>query len=511
MNPFRSNAGRAPSALLLACFCFAGCDEVRVDDSPEPARNTPTERGTVVGTPVRTGTYSASDLLSLAVANSLAREFAELVLAPTCSIEVWRVEYNTVGGRGETTTASAAVMVPKGSEARCSGARPLLAYAHGTSDEREYDLSNLDDPTSGEGLLVAAAFAADGYVVVAPNYAGYAGSSLDYHPYLNADQQSKDVIDAIAATKASAGTTGATLTEALYLTGYSQGGYVAMATHRALQAAAIPVTASAPMSGPYALAAFGDALFLGRVSRSAVANFALLSRSFQRSYGTLYSNPTELFEAKYATSAETALPSESDVPTLVSQGVLPRDALFSATPPSEQYAAITPATEPAALAPVFAQGFGADFLVTNAYRAAYLEDAAAQPDGSFPTATNDEPAAAPAHPLRRVLKQNDLRSWSPSAPVLLCGGNADPTVFWTNTEAMQRYWSRVAPSAPVTVLDVDAPSPDADPFRTYRDAFALAKAAVQLDGGDEAVRQSYHAGLVAPACLGAVREFFAGR
>ena len=31
---------------------------------------------------------------------------------------------------------------------------------------------------------MAAVFAAQGYIVVAPNYAGYDGSTLDYHPYL---------------------------------------------------------------------------------------------------------------------------------------------------------------------------------------------------------------------------------------------------------------------------------------------------------------------------------------
>jgi poly(3-hydroxybutyrate) depolymerase len=41
----------------------------------------------------------------------------------------------------------------------------------------------------------------------------------------------------------------------LFVTGYSQGGYVAMAAARAMQAAGQIVTASAPMSGPYALAA----------------------------------------------------------------------------------------------------------------------------------------------------------------------------------------------------------------------------------------------------------------
>jgi hypothetical protein len=44
-------------------------------------------------------------------------------------------------------------------------------------------------------------FAAEGYIVVAPNYVGYDTSTLGYHPYLNADQQSKDMIDALTAAR----------------------------------------------------------------------------------------------------------------------------------------------------------------------------------------------------------------------------------------------------------------------------------------------------------------------
>ena len=39
---------------------------------------------------------------------------------------------------------------------------------------------------------MAALFASQGYIVVAPDYVGYNGSTLPYHPYLVADQQSKE-------------------------------------------------------------------------------------------------------------------------------------------------------------------------------------------------------------------------------------------------------------------------------------------------------------------------------
>ena len=34
--------------------------------------------------------------------------------------------------------------------------------------------------------MIAAMYAAQGFIVVAPNYAGYDISTLGYHPYLNA-------------------------------------------------------------------------------------------------------------------------------------------------------------------------------------------------------------------------------------------------------------------------------------------------------------------------------------
>src|SRR5256885_13279117 len=43
------------------------------------------------------------------------RELIKLAFSPTCSVDTYHLEYNTVGGRGEATTASAALMIPTGS------------------------------------------------------------------------------------------------------------------------------------------------------------------------------------------------------------------------------------------------------------------------------------------------------------------------------------------------------------------------------------------------------------
>jgi hypothetical protein len=96
-------------------------------------------------------------------------------------------------------------------------------------------------------------------------------------------------------------------------------------------------------------------------------------------------------------------------------------------------------------------------LVTNAYRLSYLRDAQAAPDGGFPNSTTGAPPANPANTLRQDLKKNDLRNWSPTAPMLLCAGNADPSVFYLNTRLMQELWAVNLPGSQVTVLDVDSP------------------------------------------------------
>ena len=166
------------------------------------------------------------------------------------------------------------------------------------------------------------------------------------------------------------------------------------------------------------------------------------------------------------------------------------------------------------MAPLFALGFGTKNLVTNKSRADFLLDALANPDGAVPAVTTGGAATAPAHPMRKALKANDLRNWAPQRPVLLCGGNADPTVFFSvNTTLMQGLWSAPSPLALpaglLTVLDVDsAPSGAADPFAAAKAGFAQAKANTAAQGGASAVVQAYPGGLVPPFCTAAARGFF---
>ncbi len=529
MTQFKASWAALGASLVVAA-CGGG------GGTPLGTQDTSGNRGSLIQSPApRIVGLSAAELTAKLQASPTGQGLLAVAGAPVCGIDVQYLQYATVGGApNEKATASGALMVPTGSDARCSGARPILLYAHGTTVEKKYNLADLIDTTNpgyGEAILIATFYAAQGYIVVAPNYAGYDSSDLSYHPYLNADQQSKDMIDALAAAKKALPTTFAPNTTAsakLFISGYSQGGHVAMATHRALQAAGVPVTAAAPMSGPYALLAQSDATYLGNVNAGGTIFTPLVTTSFQKSYGNLYTTPADVYEADYATGIESLMPSSTlNFTTLVTTGKLPQLALFSNTPPTAPAGsglqptlnAITPPKTGAATDALFAAGFGPKNLVKNSTRLAYLLDAFTNPDGAVPAFTTGLTPAKPANTLRAAGKLNDLRGWSPAAPVLLCGGNGDPTVFYSvNTGVMAALWGAQVKAGLVTVVDVDSlaasPGPAADPFYAAKAGFAQAVGQTAAAAGSDpvaratAVTSSYHGGLVPPFCNAVARGFF---
>ena len=416
---------------------------------------------------------------------------------PTCSVTVYRAHYHTIGSAAENTDASTAIMVPSGADPSCNGARPVLLYAHGTSVLKTTDMADLGGT---EARLVAAIFASQGYIVVAPNYAGLAGSALSYLPYLDAVQESSDMIDGLRAARASFAAIGASDSGQLYVTGYSQGGHVALATQRAMQlgyASEFKVTAAAGLSGPYALSLFGDTIFDGAPTTGSAAFVPLLINTGQRAGAQIYASTSDIYEDKYAAGIAALFPSTVGIGDLVTAGKLPNDVLFAAD----------------SLPQVAGYGahFGADHLIKTSYRNGYLADMQSHPC----SIGNTSPlACAPAQGLRQWLLKNDLRNYTPSVPLLLCGGKDDPVVPFVNADAATAYFSAQGKASnSLTELNIDATS-IGNPYSSEQLAFQAAKVAVRANaiasGGDpnQAVQDTYHAGLVAPFCLRSARDFF---
>ena len=516
---------------LGASLLMAACGS----DTQTSTTDTSTTRGTLVDNPpLRIASVDAATLKAQLSASSSGQQLLLLAGNPVCGVDFNYMHYWTIGGASESASASGALMVPTGG-AGCTGARPILLYAHGTDVVKNRNLADITDATNTEGALIAAMFAAHGYIVVAPNYTGYDSSSLPYHPYVNGAAQSADMIDALTAARKALGhvlASGTTDSGKLFITGYSQGGYVAMATHKAMQAAHMPVTASAPMSGPYALAAFADTVFYGRVDLGSTVFTPLVTTSYQKSYGGMYVATTNVYEASYAASIEGLLPSTTDINTLYSSGKLPPLTLFNSnTPgvngePSSGNAMLDAAmAEPSnpndPNTPLYRLGFGnPGNLITNAFRIAYVGDAAANPDGAVPNQTNLMPSTTAALPLRQKLALNDLRAWVPAAPVLMCGGAKDPVVFFpVNAGLMEAIFINVdgLPAQLVPLLDLEAaqindPNNPLSAFDPLKAGFAHTEAMIFTGAGggaagQSAVVQSYHQ-TVAPFCSAAARGFF---
>jgi hypothetical protein len=463
--------GLAALAAAALTACGGGSPGASVDSSTTP--------GTLIESPpIRLASLNAADFTAELGATAQGQQLLALAGAPTCGVDFHYFHYQTVGGKGEQTTASGAIMAPTGGTG-CSGARPILVYTHGTAVSKTYNIANITDPTNEawqEGAMIAAFFAAHGYIVVASNYAGYDSSPLTYHPYLNADQQSKDVIDALTAARTALANgllSGDTDNGKLFITGYSQGGHVAMATQRAMEAKGMTVTAAAPMSGPYAMLAFGDAaITYSSPGLGGTIYYPMIVNSYQNSYGNLYQSPADIYSSTYAPGIDTLIPGSYTYDTLVSSGKLPQFAVFDSTTPgmgSEPGTGI-PALDAALAAPdpaanpIGALGFGDPYLFKNSMRIAYALDSVTTPDGLIPTPTTLlPPTQDPASPFRADLKKNDLRGWTPKAPVMLCGGMNDPEVFYQiNTLTMKALWAQQVATGQVNVVDVD-PTTDGNP------------------------------------------------
>lgn len=497
------------AASALAALVLAGCGG---SGSPGPAIDTTVTRGTLFANPPNqvpipladgTATTKLEPAMFAAMLEGGSPGVTQVTGTPKCAISTYYMKYATVGGAGEATDATGAIMVPSGTDPLCTGSRPVLLYAHGTTVEKAFNMANLRD--NSEASLVAAMYAAQGYIVVAPNYAGYDTSSLPYHPYLNAEQQANDMIDSLRAARKAFPKIGATESGKIVIAGYSQGGHVAMATQRAMQTnfpTEFNVAALAGMSGPYAMALLGDAVFAGSPNAGGTVFLPMIATSWQKSYGGLYASPSELYEDKYVSGIETLLPNSTlTFSTLFSTGKLPQLALFAKD------------SLPGPSSPAFAPFFGDGNLIKSSFRTAYLADAQKNPCNVNPAAPLN---CTPANAFRKGGVKNDLRTYLPKVPVMLCGGNGDPTVFFASTQATAGYFlANGLPAAALTVLDVDsAPTGPTDPFAAAKVGFSTSKtstinAAIAAKTDPvTAVANAYHGSLVPPFCNAAARGFF---
>jgi pimeloyl-ACP methyl ester carboxylesterase len=460
------------------------------------------QRGVLASAPNKVQTLSPTQFDALLA----EKDPALLAVAghPSCTVTLYSFSYSTIGGKGEPAEAGAALMLPSGDEPKCHDARPLVLYAHGTSADKNYDMANLNGDINGQngGLLAAAFYAAQGYIVVAPNYVGYSGSSLNYHPYLNAEQQSSDMMDSLRAARRSFDELQVPKPTALFLTGYSQGAYVAMATLHAMQdnANEFQVTSLATGSGPYALSYTLDRSILGTPTTLAPLLFNLIGTSWARSYGNIQAQQT--YAATYADHMDGLLPGTVPQEELFAKNILPLRAMYeTGTLPG-------PNTQDPNTALVAKAGFApTNFLINSDFRQQLVRDIevnACQPGEECNSKIG----------LRLDAWRNDLRHFSSRVPVQLCGAHSDSLVFYNNTLLMAEHFKKSGtPARDVTVVDMDPGDAEpAEPYLSLKKGFlkTLAKLKAEAGPGEAGalkVADNIHI-ITAPYCIAVDRAFF---
>ncbi len=131
---------------------------------------------------------------------------------------------------------------------------PILSFQHGTTFiDKEAPSFQLNVNTRHPEIL----FASLGYIVFSPDYIGYGSSKGETHPYLQKQPSADIVIDMLKAGNAWLDKENIATNKQIFLTGYSEGGYVTMAALEALEknrgSAGFTVTGSVLGAGPYDL------------------------------------------------------------------------------------------------------------------------------------------------------------------------------------------------------------------------------------------------------------------
>ncbi|MCZ0996264.1 hypothetical protein O1L44_29255 [Streptomyces noursei] len=277
----------------MTVLAVTGCgDGHQRSSSPaaSPSYQQPAARGAVISaTPV-------ADLDAKEVVARLAKTGIGAAQV-RYGVRAHRIVYRTVDIKGEPTTASELVALPKNDDRDLR----VVSWLHGTQVYRGEVASVSDKSTDRATALF---FASTGRAVSAPDYLGL-GKGPGIHPYGNPEATVSASVDALRAARAFARRDGRTLDRRVLVSGFSQGGPATMMVGRALQQGVDPYFrpgALAPISGPFDLSAFEAAAAADKVVRSSLY-LAYFATAWNRMYG-LYDTTDQAFRAPYDKTVE---------------------------------------------------------------------------------------------------------------------------------------------------------------------------------------------------------------
>jgi hypothetical protein len=286
-------------------------------------------------------------------------------------VDVHRIVYDTPDPNGNPTYASGLVFIP--TEVECP--MPLFTYLHGTKSLKTQTFYYFQDE-----WFLGAVMASSGYVTSMPDYLGL-GFSPGLHPYQHARSEATASVDLLRVARTICSQGEVELNDQLFITGYSQGGHAALATHRMIQeelSDEFTVTACAPGSGPYDMSGHQFDMVAEMEPYSVPGYLPYVILSYQSIYGGFYDDYSEIFTAPY----------DETLPPLFN-GEYGFDVINAAMPEIPR------------------------LIINPDYEAAFFSD--------------------PDHPFMLALRDNDVYDWVPEAPVLFNYCTSDEEVTYLNT------------------------------------------------------------------------------
>lgn len=180
----------------------------------------------------------------------VTKAFGQYAVGQTNSdIELKKISYTSTDEDGRHVTLTGLMAWPRG-----GAPNGLVVFCHGTLQDRDASPSRWKGKEDGsETESATLAFATGGYAVIIPDYLGL-GDHKATHPYPRNYINSQSAVDIIEPARELARQNSYNIEAKLYVTGYSEGGGIAMAVTQKLEkmnGALYRVERTAPVSGPY--------------------------------------------------------------------------------------------------------------------------------------------------------------------------------------------------------------------------------------------------------------------
>lgn len=334
--------------------------------------------GLLLSTVVSALDFTGPRLISYSLYQSISKE--ELVekmkknhvppglVKPLYDVDVYDIQYKSCWHDGTCIMASGLYFVPKG----VATPLPQIVYHHGTRVEK-----GRKRKLGGEEFLCLG-YVVDGYALLEPDYIGL-GHGDKFHLYQNAASLGQASVDMLRAVHELDSILGIQKNNQLFLTGYSEGGYATLATHKLIEekyAGEFKITASSANSGAYDMAGVQSKTMFNPYDHPHYLPYLLLG--VNEVYQLIKPNINVVYKSPY----DTLIPKMFDG--------------------SKDYRNIDE------LLPKVPKDMLLDSLVLE-----FMNN--------------------PDFPLVKVLKENSLIDWAPANPVQLCYCDKDEQVDYRNS------------------------------------------------------------------------------